>query len=800
MHKLATAVPVGLLVLVSSAAARAQVVINEVDYDQPSADTAEFIELRNNGATAVSLSGYAVQLVNGANNTTYQTITLPNAQLAAGDHFVICANTATVSNCDLDVNPNSDLVQNGAPDALALVLNGTAVDRLSYEGAVPGFTEGAAAGTDTGAAVESLSRCPDGVDTDQNSTDFALRPSTPGVANDCAPVTPGDLGACGDAATKLSTVQGTGASSPLGGSTVVVEGIVVADYQDDDLNGFFVQEEDADRDSDVLTSEGIFVAEGSLAVSVSVGQRVRVRGTVVEVSSQTQLTAPTGALVCPTAGVASSTNLTLPVNAVSDLERYEGMLVNISQTLTVTSNFEWGRFGSLDLSVNGRLYQPTNVVEPGAAAAARQDLNDRSRIILDDLSNVQNPSPIPYKDANNTRRLGDTLASLTGVLSGAFGAYRVHPTVTPVFSGQNPRPAAPNPVGGRLRVASFNVLNYFTTLDTGAAVCGPTGGLDCRGANTAAEFTRQRTKLLNALQTLNADVVGLIEIQNDASASTQDIVNGLNDRLGAGTYAFVNTGTIGTDAIKQALIYKPAKVSPTGNFALLTTAIDPEFIDTKNRPALAQTFSEVSTLGRLTVVVNHLKSKGSACTDVGDPDLNDGQANCNVTRTRAAAALLRWVATDPTNSSDPDFIIMGDLNAYAKEDPIDTIKAGGYTALIETLVGPSAYSYQFGGQSGYLDHALSSASLTPQVTGATEWHLNSDEPVVINYNTEFKTDDPYSAADPFGASDHDAVVVGLNLTPLAPAPVPASDDLLRGCLLVLLLGLVARASYPVTKA
>jgi predicted extracellular nuclease len=414
---------------------------------------------------------------------------------------------------------------------------------------------------------------------------------------------------------------------------------------------------------------------------------------------------------------------------------------------------------------------------------------------LDDLSNVQNPNPIPYKDANNTRRLGDTLSSLTGVLSGAFAAYRVHPTVTPVFSAANPRPAAPDPVGGRLRIASFNVLNYFTTLDTGAAACGPTGGLQCRGANSAAEFSRQRTKLLNALQTLNADVVGLIEVQNDAGTTTQDIVDGLNVRFGAGTYAFVNTGTIGTDAIKQALIYKPAKVALAGSFALLTTAVDPQFIDTKNRPALAQTFSEVSTLGRVTIVVNHLKSKGSACDDVGDPDSNDGQANCNLTRTRAAGALVRWIATDPTHSGDPDFIVMGDLNAYAKEDPIDTIKAGGYTALIESLVGANAYSYQFGGQSGYLDNALSTASLTPQVTGATEWHLNSDEPVVINYNLEFKTDDPYNGADPFGASDHDAVVVGLNLTSGAPASVPASDDLLRGCLLVLLLGLVARAGY-----
>src|SRR4026207_2342181 len=119
-------------------------------------------------------------------------------------------------------------------------------------------------------------------------------------------------------------------------------------------------------------------------------------------------------------------------------------------------------------------------------------------------------------------------------------------------------------------------------------------------------------------------------------------------------YAYINTGTIGTDAIKVGLIYRPAIVTPIGSFKLLTSAVDPRFIDTKSRPSLAQTFEVNATGARFTVVVNHLKSKGSDCLDVDldpglgvdpDNDTGDGQGNCNGTRTLAAQALVDWIAT-----------------------------------------------------------------------------------------------------------------------------------------------------------
>ena len=171
--------------------------------------------------------------------------------------------------------------------------------------------------------------------------------------------------------------------------------------------------------------------------------------------------------------------------------------------------------------------------------------------------------------------------------------------------------------------------------------------------------------------------------------------------------------------------------------------------------------------------VNHLKSKGSDCDDVGDPDLGDGQGNCSQTRRAAAEALVDWLATDPTGSGDPDFLIMGDLNSYAQEDTIDEIKAGSddtagtgddFTNLISHFQGAYAYSYTFDGQAGYLDHALANASLFAQITGAADWHINSDEPDVLDYDTTFKppAQDALYEVNAYRTSDHDPVVVGLD--------------------------------------
>ena len=131
------------------------------------------------------------------------------------------------------------------------------------------------------------------------------------------------------------------------------------------------------------------------------------------------------------------------------------------------------------------------------------------------------------------------------------------PGVDYTFESANPVPAPPDDLGGDLRVGSFNVLNYFATIDTTSSndvgPCGPSGTLDCRGADSAAELAQQRAKIVAALAALDADVVGLVELQNDSGAAVTDLVNALNARPGADPYTFVDTGMIGGDAIRVAL-------------------------------------------------------------------------------------------------------------------------------------------------------------------------------------------------------------------------------------------------------
>jgi predicted extracellular nuclease len=606
--------------------------------------------------------------------------------------------------------------------------------------------------------------------------------------------------ACGSAFTPIYQIQGSGMTAAITGN-VTTEGVVVGDYEGASpaLRGFFIQ--DPSGDGNEATSDGIFIFESNNANTVALGDRVRVTGTAGENQGQTQITS-SSIVKCGTGSV-SPTDVTLPFPSADYPERYEGMLVRLPQTLYVTEHYQLGRFDMVVMSSGGRLMQPTNVVAPGAPAQARQAANDLNRLIIDDALNNQNPDPILFGrggnilTASNTLRGGDTATGIVGVMtytwagnSASGNAYRVRPVNAlgggvPNFAPTNPRPTAPVAVGGTLRVVSMNLLNYFNTFDglpdTVDNCTNGVGGTatDCRGADTQAEFDRQWPKTVAAIVAMNPDVLAVNEIENDGygeASAIQDLVTKLNEATAPGTFAFIDadarTGQVnalGTDAIKVGMIYKPAKVTPLGTAVLNTVAfVNGGDSAPRSRPSLAQAFEQISTGARFVVDANHLKSKGSACDT---PDAGDGQGNCNTVRTNAAKELLAWLATDPTHSGDPDVLIIGDLNSYAMEDPVTVLKNGGYTNLIDKFIGENAYSYVFDGQWGYLDNALGSASLTKQVTGVTEYHINADEPSVLDYNTDFKTSNLQNvlyAPDQYRVSDHDPVILGLDLDGTPP--------------------------------
>lgn len=602
------------------------------------------------------------------------------------------------------------------------------------------------------------------------------------------------LGACdADVAAPPGTdlaiheIQGSGSASALVGQYVTTTGVVSGDFQDDDadaarnLGGFFLQSLEADNNP--LTSEGLFVFDRKAnGVDVHAGDIVRVQGIVEERFGETQLTA--NKLERAGSAAVHAVELRLPGRAtvensdgldIADLEAYEGMLVSIPQRLYVQDLGGLERFGEIVLASAARQFSFTsrNAPDPDAYRAHRKKVAAQ-RLVLDDGRAVQNAQPLAYVGGDGFEgrapRLGDATEGLQGVLrfsrgSGPHGTetWRLMPTATPRFSVRNPRPEPPQ-LQGDVIVASVNLLNYFSTIDDGSARCGPAQDVQCRGAESTEELQRQRLRTANAINQSGADVVGLMELENNSGASMADLLAALN--ASGATWRQVDTGAIGSDTIRVAMIYQPERVLPVGAYAILDGSKDPRFNDARNRPVLAQTFRAVASGGVFTLAVNHLKSKGSPCDAEADPDLGDGQGNCNETRTQAAQALADWLAQDPTGSGDADSLIIGDLNALQEEDPLRTLERAGFESLVRSRLGAEAYSYAYRGESGVLDHALASASLAPQVNDVVEWHINADEASLHDYNLNYGRDPAlFDPAAPWRAADHDPLLVALTLRP-----------------------------------
>ncbi len=614
-----------------------------------------------------------------------------------------------------------------------------------------------------------------------------------------------------DGPTSISAIQGPtsngNAASPLNGQKVVTQGVVTSVTPG--LSGFFIETPDADQDGDPNTSEGLFVycGTGSTCPAVKVGDLVRVTGTVAEfpatgngttqIASVTDVTVKSSNNALPTAA-----GLVFPLTSRDTLEKYEGMLVTVPTTMTVTDTFSLGRYGQLGLSSGGRVFSPTNADGTSSANALR-------RLSIDDGVTSQNPTTIPFLSGTDpltaTRRGGDSVTDLTGVLNynGPANDYLLYPTVPPSFVSANPRPAAPDPVGGTLKVASANVENFFTQLVTSNSGC-TTDGFDStysRGANDCTEFARDEAKVVAELKGLDADVVSLMEVQNGNVGSDhktkvdgtgdnalKELTRALNAAYGSTVYAYVPTGIVGTDAIHVAMIYKVASVSLAATDTAApaqTWRVDDNAV--YSRPPLAQTFTQISNGEKFSVIANHLKSKGS-CPSTGDTDT--GQGCWNKLRVQQAQALLSFAASVQASSGDPDVLLVGDMNSYALEDPINTLIGGGYESLNKRIDAADRYSYAFSGAYGYLDHALSSGSLSGQVSGITEWHINSDEPVVFDFNTEFKNNPDCKSATctspdfnnvagsptPYRTSDHDPVLVGLDLSATFKVNASGADN------------------------
>ncbi|MBU2663416.1 ExeM/NucH family extracellular endonuclease [Actinoplanes bogorensis] len=731
--------------------------ISEIHYDNAGADTGEAIEIQAPAGT--DLTGWSIVLYNGNGGAPYNTATLSGAVPAAG---VVVQNYPT------------DGIQNGSPDGVALVKpDGSVAEFLSYEGGMTGVggpANGLAA-TDIGVAEtastpvgQSLQKI-DGTWTGPAASSFGA------INGGTTPPEEPPAGSCDTAVTHtIAQVQGAGASTPLTGTKVTVEGVVTADERTGGYNGFYVQTKGSGGDRPVnatTASDGIFVYFGTNAANapaIAVGDQVRVTGTATEFNGLTQITtaAKADTAVCAS-GVAlpAPVALSLPLDDAAR-ESVESMLVAPVGAYTVSDVYNTNRYGEIILAAGNEAAPiPTDKARPGSAEAAALKADNKARRILVDDGKTTNLAtaglPPAYLTKDNPIRVGDAVEKFgPSVLSFGFSEWRLQPTdsanLQTTFKDSNPRTAAPANVGGDVRVASFNVLNYFVHF-----------GGEARGATDAAALAKQQAKIVSAISALDADVVALMEIENsvrfednDPQLALKTLVGALNAADGAGTWDYVRSpadlpGAEQQDFITAAIIFKPAAVTPKG----ASRSVNDETVWSNAREPIAQTFTAGSAT--FTVVANHLKSKSASTPPSGDNvDTGDGQGAYNGDRKRQAAALATFVKSLGTD----DVLLLGDFNAYSQEDPIQVLADAGY----KNVANADQASYVFGGESGSLDHALASASLASKVTGVDVWNINSVESFAYEYDGYA----PFYNADPYRASDHDPVVVGLKTKASGP--------------------------------
>ena len=809
----------------------------------------KFVEIANPTATPVTLDGWSLQYRAATSSGAFSSSALEGTVPANGTFLVSMAGNGGDKAVGADLPAADDtasLNPSGttgtlvlADQAAALTLpagpvgTGTAgvVDLLGY-GASNTF-EGAVR------TVDGVNAVPNGLvrqgtaDTDVNGTDFTVTTTltprnaagetaaggttpTPGGGGTTPPTTP-------PVAATIPEIQGTTDTSPLAGSTVTTSGVVTAVYATGGLNGYTIQTPGTGGATTLAArtaSDGLYVYSAATAGLVAIGDHVQVTGAVSEFKGLTELT------VADTAGLTElTTPAAAPVPAAvafprTDAEReaLESMLVAPQGDYTVADNYTTNQYGVVTLATGpGRLLQPTEVARPGSAEAAAVAADNAARTVtLDDGASTnflprdgQDQSarsiPVPWLTNAGPVTVGAaTTFTEPVVLDYRNGVWTFQPT-TPI-TGATPkadlpatfsdvRTTAPAAVGGDLKLAGFNVLNYFPT--TGDQLTGCTyytdragdpltvnSGCDARGAAEAEDLARQQVKIVKAINSLGADVVSLEEIENSAAfgqdrdAAVGTLVDALNAATGSDTWAYVPSPTklaADEDVIRLALIYKKARVAPTAESTILTDS------DVFQRQPVADAFRPVGGTADddFLVIANHFKSKGSGTGE--NADQGDGQGASNADRVRQARALTTFsTAMQAQYGTDKTFLI-GDFNAYSEEDPMVVLRDAGYTDLAPAR-DRTEYSYVFSGLSGSLDHVLASPAALASVTGVDIWNINSTESVGLEYSrynvnvSDLYTDDVYRA------SDHDPILVGFDLTAAEgdptpePTPEPGTDD------------------------
>lgn len=779
----------GLVAAPAAHAASTGLVLNEVYSHGGSANqpfNTKFVEILNKSDAAIDLSAYGLAYSAAANTGLGNTCALAGT-VAAGGYFVVTVGSNGSTGAPVTGQQNcTNINPSGSAGAYTLLRDGATVDLVGWGTAVRYETKAAAVNTTSNATPGGIARTPNGTDTDDNSTDFAWADlPTPGASNDKA-TDPGT--GTGPQSKTIAEIQGAGASTPLPTDQKVrTKGVVTATYPTGGFGGIYLQTPGTGGTPKVAgeASDGLFVYSSWAANNTAVGDCVTVEGTPAEFYGLTQLSGKVFVtkLAADQCAPVQATPLTLPLSEEAK-EAHEGMLVAPQGTWTITNNYQLNQYGQLGLTPGDKpLYQATDVVTPDRAAAY-EAANQAKYLTLDDgsswdfLKKVKD-SPLPYLSAATPMRTASQVTFTKPVILDYRFQWNLQPTGHVVgaedadspVAAENDRPAAPPAVGGDLQLAAFNVLNYFTDLGQDEAGCEgypdrfgnpvATNYCEVRGAYTAQAFADQKAKIVAAINGLDAEVVALMEIENSAGISYVDhardhtlaeLVASLNKAAGTTRWAYAESPTVvpGTeDIIRTAFLYDPSKVDALG-----PSLIDLDDAFANARYPLAQKFKAKKSGKPFVAIANHFKSKGCAKGMDADP-----YVGCwDEARTAQAAQLTAWASE---MFDEQATFLLGDFNAYSRENPVRTIEAAGYTNVVKKYA-PASATYQFSGRLGSLDHVFANAKALQLVTGAGVWDINADESIAFQYSRRHYNVVDFYAPDPYASSDHDPVVVGIS--------------------------------------
>ncbi|QNE43642.1 ExeM/NucH family extracellular endonuclease [Frigoribacterium sp. NBH87] len=793
----------------------------------------KFVELYNPTTASVSVAGWSIQYRSATSSGTFTGVGALSGSIAPGGYLLVQMSSNGTTGAPL---PTPDVVTTvnpgGASGTLVLASTTTALalPAGSISTATPGVVDALGYGTSntfetTAAEVGSANPVPTSYvrtafsDTDVNAADFVQQgqitpqnaASTGTTPTPPVPPTP----PVSEADVTVAQLQGVTDTSPYAGRTVTTRGVVTATYPTGGLDGYVVQTPGTGGALDLsthLSSDAVFVYSSATASSVEVGDYVELVGEVTEFFGLTELTVDgtdqVTQLDASTVVAPAPATVGFPATD-AQRESIESMLLLPQGEFTVADTYTTNQYGEVKLASGSTpLIQPTEVGRPGSAKYAATIADNAARAVtLDDgattnfLTAANQSIPVPYLSNENPVTVGASVAFTEPVvLDFRNSAWKYQPTsrVTgdvayadlPV-TFENVRTEAPREVGGDVRLASFNVLNYFPT--TGDSLTGCTyyrdragdpvtvnSGCDARGAANQDDLQRQQAKIVTAINALGADVVSLEEIENsarfgkDRDSALSILVDALNADAGSDVWEFVPSPAAlpaNEDVIRLAFIYKADVVESVGDSSILTGSA----AFSNARQPLAQAFRPVGgdVDSTILAIANHFKSKGSGSG--ADADLGDGQGGSNASRVNQANALVAFAAEREAAVGTDKVFLLGDFNAYSQEDPIEVLRTAGFTDLGSTEDGEE-YSYVFSGLSGSLDHVLASPAALEAVTGVDIWNINSGESVGLEYSRFNYNVRDLLQLDQFRASDHDPVVVGVDLLADVVAPTPVPTD------------------------